>query len=161
MTTQAEQVTQRIERIGELLHTECMLMRQVKPASLSAVLRPDTDTEIHIQLRFDRNGIEAVCRCEKGDMQSLQSGWTELQRQLSQQGVRLMPIQGASESAGTTSNWSTGSGGRDASRQEAKDNERQPSFWGLPALASLSPRPAQTGSPVLPGASRHMLESWA
>ena len=162
MTTQAEQVTQRIERIGELLHTECMLMRQVKPASLSAVLRPDAETEIHIQLRFDRNGIEATCRCEKGDMQSLQSGWTDLQRQLSQQGVRLMPIQGASETAGTASSWSMGSGGQNSPRRESNDQERQPAFWGLPALASsLTNRPAPAGSPVIPGTSRHMLESWA
>jgi hypothetical protein len=159
----AEHLTQRIEKIGELLHSECMLMRQVKPASLSAVLRPDAQTEIHIQLRFDRNGIEAVCRCEKGDLPSLQTGWSKLQSQLSQQGVRLMPIQGASEPVPTSSSWLNGQGNRENPRREPRERDSLPVFWGLPAVtnSTLTSRNGEDGADAVRSVSRHMLESWA
>ncbi|HTI70341.1 MAG TPA: hypothetical protein VMF06_10255 [Candidatus Limnocylindria bacterium] len=161
--TAQEAANLRMERISELLHTEAMIMRQVKPASLTAVLRPDAQTELHLQLRFDRNGIEATCHCEKGDMASLAAGWSDLQQQLGQQGVRLMPIQAAAASSNTSNGWFQGSGGHDSPNREAR--EELPVFWGSPngaGSASKSSRPAVRPTPSTEGGlSRYMLESWA
>jgi hypothetical protein len=149
--------------LTELVHNESLIMRQVKPASLTAVLRPDAQTEVHLQLRFDRNGIEAICRCERGDLQSLKSSWAELQQRLANHGVRLLPIEPARGSySGSLGGSAPETGGQQSRRDRNNTSSASSPQPEAPSPAPLPPssKPARRETP-LSGLTRRLLESWA
>jgi hypothetical protein len=66
--------------------------------SLAVVIRPDSHTELFLQLRQQDGQIEAFVRCERGDIASLGACWSELQERLARQDIRLNPLQPPIES---------------------------------------------------------------
>jgi len=103
-----------VERLFDLLWNELGVMRQMRPDILAAVLEADCQTEILLHLTSRDGQIEARARCERGDFQSLNDGWAELQRALNHQGVRLMPLDRATAHAEVAS--SAGFPGRSGGR---------------------------------------------
>jgi hypothetical protein len=61
--------------------------------SMSVVLKPDSNTEIYLRLNQHAGTVEVQARCERGDFQSLNAHWEELQRSLASQGVRVSPLE--------------------------------------------------------------------
>jgi hypothetical protein len=68
-------------------------LRATVASSLAVVLRPDSRTELFLRLEIREGKIEAFARCERGDIQLLNSHWPELQRCLANQGVQLLDLQ--------------------------------------------------------------------
>ncbi|MDX1952351.1 MAG: hypothetical protein SFY81_09200 [Verrucomicrobiota bacterium] len=74
------------------LRTEISKMRQFQANNMALVLRPDQDTELFIRLEIRHGIVEAHARCEKGDFNSLNGQWGQLQETLAGQGVRLADL---------------------------------------------------------------------
>ena len=63
---------------------------------MTVILRPDSNTELSIQLRSNDGRIEVHVRMERGDSAALQDSWGTLQQSLSQHGVNLMGLETSS-----------------------------------------------------------------
>ena len=72
--------------------SEAHIMRRVRPDSLAVAVRPDPQTELMLRLTEREGLIEADARCERGDLELLNSCWAELQRSLQLHGVQLLDL---------------------------------------------------------------------
>jgi hypothetical protein len=74
-----------------------MEMRAVRAESMSVVLRPDTHTEMVLNLTMQNGLVDVEARMQRGDGGQLAQQWSQLQQSLSQQGIRLHTLQSAPE----------------------------------------------------------------
>lgn len=82
---------ERVHRLESLIHREVMLVRRFGAETMSVVLRPDSETELMLNLRQMDGYVEAAVRCDRGDLGDLRGYWRELQETLAAQNVRLLP----------------------------------------------------------------------
>lgn len=81
-----------VAKVTALLQDQVIRFRQTAREAVEVVLKPDSRTELHVQLVQRAGQIEATVRCDRGDAQALGSSWSRLQESLAQQGVRLAPL---------------------------------------------------------------------
>ena len=141
-----------------LIQEQAVRLRHASLQSLEVVLRPDGQTELHLQLTQRAGLIEATVRCDRGDAEKFGGGWAKLQESLASQGIRLAPLAESSmSSAGDHSHR------QPASPQPAPElpSPRWPATAAQSPLAQIRtmPNPA-TVSPAV-AAGRRTLESWA
>jgi hypothetical protein len=76
--------------IVESIRTEVASLRQVGQSGMSLVLKPDTGTELKIQVSIGRDGsIQAQAHCARGDFQALNAQWPQLQQSLAAHGIQM------------------------------------------------------------------------
>ena len=63
--------------------------RRVGSDAMDVSLKPERDTEISLHLSLRNGQVEVFARMERGNFQTLQVHWGELQQTLSQQGIRV------------------------------------------------------------------------
>ncbi len=141
-----------------LIQEQAVRLRHASLQSLEVVLRPDGQTELHLQLTQHAGQIEATVRCDRGDAEKFGGGWAKLQESLASQGIRLAPLAESSmSSAGDHSH-------RQPAMPQPPSETPAPRWPTTPAKSHLVPSRAQsTTTPVLPAlaATRRTLESWA
>jgi hypothetical protein len=156
----------RMDRLAELVTVEATVLRQFRPGTLTAVVRPDPHSELRIELRLHRGQVEARASLEKGDSAAFEAGWGELQETLRAQGITLQPLVESHARTESQGNPATGTGLGSGSRQgrrEAGAEERMAPM-GFGTLADvLQPASGALGSKstLATGGTRHLLESWA
>ena len=156
----------RMDRLAELVTVEATVLRQFRPGTLTAVVRPDPHSELRIELRLHRGQVEARASLEKGDSAAFDAGWGELQETLRAQGITLQPLVESHARTESQGNPATGTGLGSGSRQgrrEAGAEERMAPM-GFGTLADvLQPASGALGSKstLATGGTRHLLESWA
>lgn len=79
-------------------------MKELGAKALVVTLRPDSLTELHLELNHRNGEVEAVIRCERGNFQELNAQWSQLQDSMAQQKVRLAPLQDANSANAKASN---------------------------------------------------------
>ncbi len=89
----------KIEQLFSSIRAEVVIMRRVQPDMLSVVLRPDSGTEIVVQMTNTNGEVHAHIRCERGDFDGLNAQWGDLQRSMAAQGVKLEPLLPASRNS--------------------------------------------------------------
>ena len=160
------------ERLSQMVVRETMSLRQTSAESLAVVLRPDPNTELFIQLTRRDGQIEAVVRCERGDAQQLGALWGQLQETLSQQNIRLAPLQESSSNNFNSNSSSPHSqpfvsenptnsqGDRHAHRQSAAEGDltEESSPATSPGKSSARARASENAGP---SASRLNWQTWA
>jgi hypothetical protein len=83
----------------ETIRTEVASLRQRGDNMVTVVLRPDTGTQLSINLSIARDGsVHAVARFERGDLQSLQTQWPQLQQSLAAHGIRVADLSSSNQS---------------------------------------------------------------
>lgn len=82
-----------MEKIQTLISREVTLVRQLGADALAIVLKPDSRTELFLQLSHHDGKTEAMIRCERGDFEHLQKNWAQLQSSLVGQHTTLAPLQ--------------------------------------------------------------------
>lgn len=149
-----------VAKVTALLQDQVVRFRQTARESVEVVLRPDSQTELHVQLVQRAGQIEATVRCDRGDTQALGGNWSRLQESLAQQGVRLAPL-------GESSLGFAGEHSRQGFNSPRPQLPEAPQFApgsrsrnasSVPPItltAGNGPRTASTGT------SRRALESWA
>jgi hypothetical protein len=77
--------------------TECAVsFRRVGMDSADVNLRPDQSTEINLRLSVNNGQVEVAARLERGNFDSLNTHWADLQQSLAQQGIRVGQLDHAS-----------------------------------------------------------------
>lgn len=137
-----------LERTQELITNYAMRLTSSNTDSLQVVIKPDTGTQLSLELRQNGGGVDAQVVMQQGDFAHLNHRWPELQQQLEQRGIRLGPLGGENDSAG----------GNNAFQQKQSQPSAETDSGGiinnLPLAALPNPSAAQ------PAASRGW-ETWA
>ena len=149
-----------VAKVTSLLQDQVIRFRQTAREAVEVVLKPDSRTELHVQLVQRAGQIEATVRCDRGDAHALGSSWSRLQESLAQQGVRLAPLNESS----------LGFAGEHS--RQGFNSPREP----VPEASAFAPLtrarttvPVHTAAPTagvtprtpVAGSSRRSLESWA
>jgi len=149
-----------VAKVTTLLQEQVVHFRQTAREAVEVVLRPDSQTELHVQLVQRAGQIEATVRCDRGDTQALGGGWSRLQESLAQQGVRLAPL-------GETSMGFAGEHSRQGFNSPRQPQPEAAVF--APVRRSRTTAPLQAITPtagpaqraIAAGISRRSLDSWA
>jgi hypothetical protein len=81
-----------LERTHELVTLHALRLTSTGTNSLQVVIKPDTGTQLSLELRQRGNGIEAEATLQQGDFTHLNQHWAQLQQHLEQRGIRLAPL---------------------------------------------------------------------
>lgn len=152
-----------VETISEMILRQAVELRRVRADAMEVVLRPDQETELHIQVTQEKGIISVCARCEKGDWEALSAHWSDLQRSLGTQGVLVSRLESPLPSPSSAT---SPFGALDQNHQHAPRDrdQRHPAFRDPPSssqTASGSRKPLErASSPVPPGRSKRW-ESWA
>lgn len=161
-------------RLADQLSGEVVLMQRLRTATMTAVLRSDSGSELRVDLRRRQGRIEIRATVERGDSQAIAEGWSELQQRLGAQGVHLHPLEREPSRPSTTASDKVGldavsdtvgenpshSGGRGRDSRPSRESEA----WAGGELADSKPRTAAARSVSTVSSNsthRHLLESWA
>jgi hypothetical protein len=141
---------------------QAIALKHFNADSMAVVLRPDPNTAIFLHLRLQGGEVEVHARFESGNYAALSEGWSQLQRSLAPQGIRLGPLDEPLSNLYTSSDSTFGSFGHDQGEKRSptrtvgeEDLDRQTTRVG-PVPKRLKPRPAR----MVAGDSRQW-ESWA
>jgi hypothetical protein len=123
----------------ELVTEQAVRLQNLKADSLSLVLRPDSQTELYLELRMRDGQIDVRAQLHRGDFDVLNSHWSDLQSKLGQQGVRLAAL-----TQDTSSPW--------AGTQDHSHSRREPlpTPWDNETKAAVPLRPATVKTIPLP-----------
>jgi hypothetical protein len=131
-------------------------MKRLKPDSMTVLLKPDAQTELHLQLQMHDGRVDIEARVQRGDFAALNGQWAQLQQNLASQGIRLGGLQPTQAPHASDSDSGGGLGqqpGGQPSQRDLSGPQHEPG----------SPRPATTVGKSKPAnnPSRRSWESWA
>ena len=92
MPASAVSVGDRIEQVERLLTREAASFRERGLEPVSIVLRPDSSTELRLDLRNEGGILWAEVTLERGDLRSIGGDWEQLQARLEERGIRLAAL---------------------------------------------------------------------
>ena len=158
-----------------LISRELTLVRQLGADALAIVLKPDSRTELFLQISQRDGRTEVLIRCERGDYDHLRQHWAQLQSTLAGQDVTLAPLQRPTlapqeltDPARTATSTSTGGGNGSAHtgnghHSQQHQPEPPPRFREERSLAASlnAPAPRRSGGTATSSAPKSGLERWA
>jgi hypothetical protein len=81
-----------LERAQDMIVLQATRLSDSGNDSLQVVVKPDTGTQLSLELRQRGDGVEAQAILQRGDFDHLNQQWPALQQQLEQRGIRLAPL---------------------------------------------------------------------
>lgn len=80
-------------QLVETIRTEVSSVIHRGETNMTVVLRPDSGTQLSLDVSIGRDGtIHAQARCERGDFQTLNAQWPQLQQSLAAHGIRIADL---------------------------------------------------------------------
>lgn len=163
-TAPAGDKTSQVEKLTGLFTGKSIELKQASAVQMTAVLRPDAHTELHVQVRLEPTGVEIYARCDQGDAQALGAQWDQIQQALAPQGIRLANLNEPPPGSARSDAFTGASGQpyqQPSDRQEARRQETPARFEEEPAFPSTaSALSTRRHSGSTPPAGRRW-ESWA
>jgi len=142
-----------VEKVFAEVAERVVSFKRVGADSAEVSLRPDRGTEITLQMSVRNGQVQVVARLERGNFDSLNARWGDLQQTLSQQGVRVSNLQH------TTLNTRTGQ--QDIGGQPQRRFGREPEGLDeLPPGGTMT-EPLSKQSPRTAARNRRGWEMWA
>jgi hypothetical protein len=150
----------------ESIRTEVAHLRQIGQATMSLVLKPDNGTEIKVDVSIARDGtIQAQARCDRGDFQTLNAQWPQLQQSLAAHGIQMTNL---SNTGNQNHNSSSENHGQFAGAQnfdrgnQPQNRQQQDAHTFEEELAATTPRfpTPKTFKPTAATTTRRW-QSWA
>jgi len=151
-------------KIAELLSRQSVEFRQAGATHLTAVLKPDAGTELHVSLKVGADGIEMQARCDRGDSQALSAQWPEIQHAMAQKGIRLADLNAAPAPNAASQGNSFASSGFDSGAHRHKEQQQaQPGTEADGAMAGATTAAAQPARSraASPRSESRAWETWA
>ncbi len=154
--TEAPPAAEPASALAPLVQEHALRLRLTSRDSLEVVLRPDANTELHLEI-CQRNGqIQATLRCDARQAAHWGAGWSRLQESLALHGVQLAPL--AETPAGST--------GGQSQRQPTPQPEPEtpaPRWTASVSRHTATVRLSQSNNAEVPAirTSRRALEFWA
>ena len=156
--------TSQVEKLAGLFTGKTVELKQAGAVQMTAVLRPDAQTELHVHLRLESTGIEIHARCEQGDSRALGAQWHQIQQALAPQGIRLANLNEPPPGSAKADAFSGPSGQpsqQPSDRQEARRHQTPGRFGEELATPATAPATsARRHSRSTPLAGRRW-ETWA
>jgi hypothetical protein len=156
---------QQSERVINDITDRVLSFKRIGVESVDVNLQPDRGTEITLHLSLNNGQVEVSARLQRGDLNLLDGHWSDLQRSLAQQGVRLGQLEHTAfgQHHGQNPNQTASS---QTAQQEADGQPRRPFDRAPENLDELSVVGATTepsrGRPTRTATSpRHGWEMWA
>jgi hypothetical protein len=84
-------------------------LRRLKADSMLVVVKPDTRSELHLDLKLQDGRVKIDVRIQRGDVAGLSAHWAQLQENLAGQGIRLGSLPHVSSSNPAGPDWTGGS----------------------------------------------------
>jgi hypothetical protein len=144
---------------------QALELKKVSLAAMSVVLRPDSQTELHVDLSRHGNAVDVYVQCAQGDVQHLKANWAPMQESLARQGIVLAPLN--SVPPATSHGSSSLPGALDSFRQDAQEQNLarhrappQPED-GQETLVPSPSKPAENRRSKPTRLSSRRWESWA
>jgi hypothetical protein len=151
-----------MEPVEVQIRTQALEFQRLGSDSMSVVLKPDANLELHLQLRMDQGQIHVVAECKRGDATVLNENWGQLQQNLASQGIRVSALQDGNTAAFSHSNfqgqeWAFGKQQQNSNPWNT-DGKNNPHYY----QGGKENTPESKGARALPktGAKRS-LEWWA
>ncbi|MDB6034816.1 MAG: hypothetical protein JWM16_5154, partial [Verrucomicrobiales bacterium] len=142
-----------VERVEQTILHAAVELKRLGTESMSVVLWPDHQTELHLTLAMNQGNVDVEARISRGDMTHLQAEWGTLQQTLAQQGIRLQPMeqsrdlaQQGEKDSGSSSHFQ---------RQDSGESNRRKTMIEEEMASSQFQFTARTA------AARRLWESWA
>jgi hypothetical protein len=142
-------VSQTMERMHELVALHAMRLTSTGTSTLHVVIKPDTGTQLSLELRQRGNGVEAQAVLQQGDFGHLNQHWAQLQQHLEQRGIRLAPLGGENNFTGNGSGTFQDKPGRRSTEMDAAGSFPETVLAALPGVSNTQP------------AARRGWETWA
>lgn len=129
-------------------------------------VRPDRETEIRLKITMTSGGPEVRAELRQGDAIAFQAHWSQLQSRLADQGIRLLPADAPTMSAGgfafgTGTGFGSGAGSHAGSRSQSGGPEGVPIFGAFTRRRSSGERIDTVRSTSTPGGRGRGWETWA
>jgi hypothetical protein len=83
-----------LERAQDMIVLQATRLSDSGSDSLQVVIKPDTGSQLSLELRQRGDGVEAQAVLQRGDFEHLNQQWPALQQQLELRGIRLAPLVG-------------------------------------------------------------------
>lgn len=142
-----------VERIQELVTFNAVRLSDSGNSSMQVVIKPDSGTQLSLELRQHESGVEVQAVLQQGDFHHLSQQWPELQQRLGQRGIQLAPL------AGDATGANAGGAGSFRQHQQTAEPVVEDYFAGPPARQIL---PAIAHAPVIALAQEQRgWETWA
>ena len=104
--------TRTVERTHELVVQNAMRLSNATMESLQVVIKPDSGTQLSLELRQRGDGVEVQAVLHQGDFNQLNQNWSDLQQQLQQRGIQLGDLTNGSDFSGNGNGyWQQGANG--------------------------------------------------
>ena len=147
----------RLDKVAADITEQVVSFKRVGMDSMDVSIRPDRGTELSLSLSMQNGQVQVVARLERGNFESLQSQWSGLQQNLSEQGIRAGQLINASSGGQSLSHESFG--------QSAGHSQERP----LPLPEDLDEMPlagamagaAKVRSTARGAGTQHGWEKWA
>jgi hypothetical protein len=142
-----------VERMLEMVTLNAVRLSDSGNNLMQVVIKPDSGTQLSLELRQHGNGVEVQAVLQQGDFNHLNQQWPELQQRLGQRGIQLAPLTGDPTAA------NSGGGSFQQHQQQAARPVTEDYFAGAPARQIL---PAIAHAPVTaPAREQRGWETWA
>lgn len=143
-----------LEKLESQIQHCAVRVEQAQPHFLAVTIRPDAHTELRLQLSMQNEQVQVKAECQRGDFAALEKDWGQLQKSLSDHGIRL----GGLEQGSTFSSegkWSAQHFEHPEQRYRNPEEEKEPAM----TLSSTKPQPARPRA--LRASQAGAWETWA
>lgn len=147
----------------ESIRTEVTTLRQSSDTTMTVVLRPDSGTQLSLNLSIGRDGaVHAQARCERGDFQTLQAQWPQLQQSLAAHGIRIADLanQNNTQQQNHRSAEAFQNPDRGQSQQQQRNDRDLPSFEDQFTASKSKISSAKTSPQPQPPARANATRRW-
>jgi hypothetical protein len=130
---------------------------------MTIVLRPDSGTQLSLNLSIARDGtVHAQARCERGDFQTLQAQWPQLQQSLAAHGIRIADLanQNNTQQQNHRSPEAFQNPDRGQSQQQQRNDRDLPSFEDQFTASKTKFSSAKTSPQSQPPARANSTRRW-
>jgi hypothetical protein len=112
-------------QLVESIRTEVATLRQGNDNTMTVVLRPDSGTQLSVNLSIARDGsVHAQARFDRGDFQSLQAQWPQLQQSLAAHGIRIADLSNQNQNSAQQHNHGSASAFQNPERGQNQQQQR-------------------------------------
>jgi hypothetical protein len=133
------------------ISTTAVSFKRIGTESVDVNLQPDRGTEINLHLSLSNGQVEVAARLERGNFDSLNTHWSDLQQSLGQQGIRVGQLEHSSLNQNLEGNQNRNQPAFTQTMQQELGGQRQRSSGPAP---ESSDEPVRTGTSAAPQRAR-------
>jgi hypothetical protein len=150
-----------LEPVEGQIRNQAVEFKRVGADSMSVVLKPDTQVELHLQLRMEQGQVHVVAECKRGDIATLNESWGQLQQNLAGQGIRVSALQDGSGTTFSQGNWTGNFLRQEWQQQQNGEGPSYRYFGDEPNGRSFSAATAKSTKAPAKVSEKNSLELWA